>query len=371
MTNPRALIMINPIRVKGGTANYIKMLTSKLNGIYDRIAILSPSPLPINIEKVKVYTFNTYCGIGALFLGINPSYLSNLLKVLRQFSKELGKSNLEVAIALNTPFGALSVYVLAKLLGIRDLIYISHNIERERYRSGGVSVQELKIVKILRYFVEFFEYIAMKYPKIITISKEDKRKLARIYSIPLDKIQVVPPYAYDENQQVYNSPNHQSSEAPKKKPPILRIVFHGTYDYYPNREAIMLIQEYISKKIGYGAQFVVFGKGVPHFQKGNFVSVGYVRNLEKFLETCDLAIMPLQRGGGVKIKAIDYIKAGIPIVTTKIGAEGLPLVHGKNSIITENVDDTFVEWIKYLIENPKIRKKLKKNILKTATKLSE
>jgi glycosyltransferase involved in cell wall biosynthesis len=50
---------------------------------------------------------------------------------------------------------------------------------------------------------------------------------------------------------------------------------------------------------------------------------GFVRDLSPITENADLAVVPLHAGGGMRVKILDYWSLGIPVVSTRIGAEGL------------------------------------------------
>ncbi len=56
-----------------------------------------------------------------------------------------------------------------------------------------------------------------------------------------------------------------------------------------------------------------------------------------------MAVVPLVSGEGVKLKVLDYMAVGLPIVATKKGAEGLDLVNGKHAIIVNDVNEEFVK----------------------------
>lgn len=52
-------------------------------------------------------------------------------------------------------------------------------------------------------------------------------------------------------------------------------------------------------------------------------AVGFVPNLEDFYEACDILVNPVFMGGGLKIKCVEALCHGRPLVTTPVGAEGL------------------------------------------------
>jgi glycosyltransferase involved in cell wall biosynthesis len=53
------------------------------------------------------------------------------------------------------------------------------------------------------------------------------------------------------------------------------------------------------------------------------------------LETVDLALNPMFGGSGTNLKMLDYFAAGIPVISTKIGARGLPVVDGEHLFIRD------------------------------------
>ncbi len=61
-------------------------------------------------------------------------------------------------------------------------------------------------------------------------------------------------------------------------------------------------------------------------------------------------VVPLLSGSGMRIKVIEGMALGKPIVATEVGTEGISTTSGKNIIVAKNEND-FVEAISELIEN--------------------
>jgi len=350
-TSEKAIILISPIRgdilnpKKGGEV-YVRLIIDDFIKQGNTIIVLTPSyQSTSNNKKVLCYTFPTFGGIGTLMLGLNVFYLLILIKAIKQAKRKL-------KLVLNGPFGAISTYVLSKILNA-EMIYIAHNVEADRYSEKSVFEHEATFLWALSSIVTLLETFAVKADKIIAISKTDKKRFVERYRIPPEKIEIHQPRII--------TPNSQNVKRERKSKNI-KIVFHGSYQYLPNREAVKLIRKYISKSTSYeNVQFLVFGSGSPKTHEGKFRSLGFVDDIHKFLSSCDIAVVPLKRGAGVKIKMLDYMAVGLPIVTTKKGAEGLELANGKHAIIVDDVNEEFIKAIEYLIENPKIRKKLGHN----------
>lgn len=134
----------------------------------------------------------------------------------------------------------------------------------------------------------------------------------------------------------------------------LGVLFHGSFKYVPNREALEILLE-LSKKLPW-VEFYVAGSGIPEGKKSNVTFFGFVENLDEFLKRGDLAVIPLKRGAGVKLKIIDYLRRGIPVVTTPIGAQGLELTNKKNAIIVEVQE--IEQIVRFLSENPKYKRRI-------------
>jgi glycosyltransferase involved in cell wall biosynthesis len=80
----------------------------------------------------------------------------------------------------------------------------------------------------------------------------------------------------------------------------------------------------------------------------------------------DIAIVPILRGGGTRVKIMDYLNVGLPIVTTKKGIEGIEAENGKHAIIVDDVNEEFIKALEFLIENDSERRRLSRNARKLA-----
>jgi glycosyltransferase involved in cell wall biosynthesis len=77
------------------------------------------------------------------------------------------------------------------------------------------------------------------------------------------------------------------------------------------------------------ARLILAGRGSDTFGQAQgrrderIVALGYVEDLASLYRECRLFVAPLTEGGGIKIKILEAMARGIPIVTTAIGAEGI------------------------------------------------
>ena len=207
---------------------------------------------------------------------------------------------------------------------------------------------------IIPFYVTFLERVSCKYlvDHIIAVSAKDKNTFDKKYKF-INKVSVIPSGCVIR-------PLSSKNESYKFKmeygidPSSKIVIFHGSYSHPPNEEAFRLIKDFIApkfKELNENVQFVVGGSEVPVLETSNFKSVGFIDNMWKFLSMADIAIVPILRGGGTKLKVLDYLSAGLPIVTTKKGIEGINAEDNEQVIIVDSVNDDFIDEINYFIEN--------------------
>ena len=64
-------------------------------------------------------------------------------------------------------------------------------------------------------------------------------------------------------------------------------------------------------------------RSIKDYSNNIYIS-GYTENPEKYFESADIGIAPLIAGAGIKVKVLEMLNAKIPVVSTRIGAEGIP-----------------------------------------------
>ncbi|WP_020180496.1 glycosyltransferase [Methylopila sp. M107] len=118
-------------------------------------------------------------------------------------------------------------------------------------------------------------------------------------------------------------------------------VFMGNCDYPPNADAVAYLRDEVAPLLrGTRRAFRVdlIGPASDRFDDPamGVVGRGYVEDLGAELSRYRAFVAPLRLGGGTKLKIIDAMAAGVPVVTTPIGAEGLDLVHGEHALIAHD-----------------------------------
>lgn len=136
-------------------------------------------------------------------------------------------------------------------------------------------------------------------------------------------------------------------------------IFVGAFDYAPNRRAAEAIAETIAPACP-DVQFLLVGRNPPAFEAPNVFAPGFVDDLGAYLQYADVALCPLTLGSGTKLKMLDYLAAGLPVVTTPTGVQGLDLEPGKHVRVVEGVGE-FPGAIRGILASPERRTRLEDN----------
>lgn len=78
---------------------------------------------------------------------------------------------------------------------------------------------------------------------------------------------------------------------------------------------------------------------------------GTVDDVRPYLARASIMILPLRVGGGTRIKVFEGMAAGLALVSTRIGTEGLPVVDGEHALLADE-PAAFADAVVSLIENP-------------------
>ena len=135
--------------------------------------------------------------------------------------------------------------------------------------------------------------------------------------------------------------------------PIL--VFHGTFSYPPNRQALSLLAEELLPRLaslGQACQLLAIGSQPPAaIDHPDIHLTGSLPSLTGALSVANVAVVPLVSGGGTRMKILDYFAAGVPVVSTTKGCEGLPVQDGEELLIRDDWDH-FADSVASLLDLP-------------------
>jgi len=112
------------------------------------------------------------------------------------------------------------------------------------------------------------------------------------------------------------------------------------------------------------AKFHLAGKGLnpqdPRFFQTGVVNHGEVPNAEDFMHQHGIMIVPILSGSGIRIKSLEAMALGVPIVSTSVGAQGLSVTSGAEMYIADQ-PQAFADAIVELLTQPAMAQTLTQN----------
>jgi glycosyltransferase involved in cell wall biosynthesis len=134
------------------------------------------------------------------------------------------------------------------------------------------------------------------------------------------------------------------------------IFFVGAMDYEPNVDAILYFCNEIFnliKKNRPNCTLIVVGKSPPAQiiglnKRPGIMIVGEVEDVKPFYKKSLISVVPLRSGGGTRLKILEAMALGTPVVSTSIGCEGLHVENNRNILIADNPAD-FAQQITNLL----------------------
>ncbi len=140
------------------------------------------------------------------------------------------------------------------------------------------------------------------------------------------------------------------------------IIFSGSFTYGPNYSAMIWFVNHVFplvlKQIP-EAQLVITGDhaGMTLPSDKNITLAGYVDDIKSLIGSCDASVVPLWSGGGTRLKILEAMALGTPVVATTKGAEGLLVENGEHMLIADEPGH-FAECVIRLLRQSDLRDRL-------------
>ncbi len=224
-------------------------------------------------------------------------------------------------------------------------VYDEHNISSEGL--FGYAQYEKNPLEKIAYLIEGLKFrhyekkILPLFDKILAISDIDRENLIK-KGILAEKINYLPVPFKAKNIFHFGSKT---------------ILFIGLLSWWPNQDAVLWFGEKIFpliKKTIPKAIFYVIGahpsrKIINFSQRDDSIKIkGYVSNIKPFLKKAGAFVVPIRAGAGVRIKILDALSWGLPVVSTHKAAQGIDLKNKVNVLLSDGEKQIAVNVIEIL-----------------------
>lgn len=191
------------------------------------------------------------------------------------------------------------------------------------------------------------------FDQVLTVTDQDRMLLARLTGARHISYFA---HAFDIPERI----------APVREREERTLLFLGSYAHFPNRDAALWLCDSIFPLIRRrhpDAKLYIAGPHAPaelheaaRRQPGIEV-LGFVENLDDYLQRCAVFAAPLRFGGGIKNKVLYAMARGLPVVASNIGVEGIDGLDAKPALLAPT-PEKFAEHVCRLFEDKELAAEL-------------
>src|SRR5207249_525806 len=204
--------------------------------------------------------------------------------------------------------------------GIRSAPYLSH-----LHPFWSLSVHALD-----RFAWKHFEPALVRRTQAVVVFTEHDKKVLKKFALPTP-IVTIPPGTLIPEQSTNPATSFPAS-----------LLFFGSFIHPPNVDAALrLVQRIFPLVQGRYPELKLFVVGdqppseLMKMASAQVVVTGRVPDLRPYLERTTLFVAPLRLGGGIRIKVLEALAAGKAVVASRLAAEGLDVLDGRDIALAE------------------------------------
>lgn len=223
------------------------------------------------------------------------------------------------------------------------IILDNHNIEgdKEDYRLHPRTLRQIRYIE---------NRCVHQATQTWVCSHLDRQKLQQLYGVEGDKIKVIP--------NGVEADFYQRGPTAARQP--CQLLFLGKFSYQPNAEAALILIHEIYPKLKQrfpNTQLWLVGRDPTPAMEATVDEhihvTGIVPDVRPYLSRASTMVVPLNQGGGTRLKILEAFASYCPVVSTSKGAEGLAIQDNVHLCIG-NTSEEIIEKVAYLWQNESI-----------------
>lgn len=214
------------------------------------------------------------------------------------------------------------------------VVYSAHNVEYDFLRTQPG--QSILRGTMLRRLAALERRAVQASTVVVTCTASDSQRLTELYGAG-PQFEVIP-HGLDESLLTFDRTRlrERSRASLGITPDQLAILFVGGAAQH-NREAVRFLEREVMPRLGRRATLLIAGdcSNASRSRDGRDPAVrplGFVKDLQPFYAAADVGVNPVMHGSGSSVKIIDYLAAGLPVVTTPAGMRGYEHLRDRLSV---------------------------------------
>jgi glycosyltransferase involved in cell wall biosynthesis len=219
------------------------------------------------------------------------------------------------------------------------LVVVAHNVESliwQRYAETETNpLRRWYVQQQWRKFERFEGRAFCWATRVVAVSPEDAALVRDRFGV--DSVDVVD-----------NGIDRAYYDQTPRSPTPNRILFLGSLEWRPNLDGVRLLLDQVFpavRALEPRAELVLVGRNPPAWLREKVQEVpgvqlhANVADVRPFLGSSAVMAVPLRVGGGSRLKILEALACGLPVVSTRVGAEGLCLRAGVDFTQVEGIED--------------------------------
>jgi sugar transferase (PEP-CTERM/EpsH1 system associated) len=240
-------------------------------------------------------------------------------------------------------------------------VLFTHNVEAEIWRrhveNAANPVARALLQTQWKRMLRFEREALARFDVVLAVSDSDRDTFTRLYPGAVRRPVHVVPTGVDTT---YFTPRRGEERR-------ARLVFTGSMDWLPNEDAMTHFVRDILPRIRQAepeASLAIVGRApTPAVRRLAGVAgvevTGAVDDVRPHVAAADVYVVPLRIGGGTRLKIFEAMAMGKAVVSTSIGAEGLPVTAGRDLSIADT-PERFAEAVVHLIRDVESRRRIER-----------
>jgi glycosyltransferase involved in cell wall biosynthesis len=281
------------------------------------------------------------------FLSLMPRSVVDTFSVemAQKIEKLLRKRTYDLVIASQLSMAAYRPY-FRNIPGLFEEVEIGLSYGETRQSSG----LKKRIRRTFTWFKlrNYLSSLLDSFQACSVVSEEERGLLARNLSGLKSTVEVIPNCVHVNGYQ-----NNRAVLVPN------RLIFAGSFRYQANYEAMLWFVREVYPQILRQvprAHLIITGDhaGLSFPSAPNVTLVGYVDDIKTLVASAWVSVAPLLRGGGTRLKILEAMAIGTPVVSTSKGAEGLGATNGEHLFVADTPHH-FAECVIEILRNKALR----------------
>lgn len=265
------------------------------------------------------------------FLGPKPRFLSDThsVEMEKKIRSLISRNKYDLVIASQLPMASYHES-FGDLPAIFEEIELGLFHDAAAYADGffrrlRLSLTWFKLRKYISHLLNSFRHFTV-------VSEKERRLFADHFPEHSGKVSAIP--------NCINVDEYQSLQA---VPAPNQMIFSGPFRYFANYEAMQWFVSKVFPKVLEqvpDARLLITGDhaGLTLPPAPNVALTGYVQDIKSLMASSWISVAPLLSGGGTRLKILESMAAGTPVIATSKGAEGLDAVPDEHLLIADTPD---------------------------------